>query len=315
MKSIGRSTLRISFVLGVVAVGIYSLLASGGGGTNPPRTWFTGLHHSTVWGAFAVPNTTAPAPVNNCQSNTPPRIEPQDWWNAQLPTITDHTDAVGTTIWSSTDLTCPRALQTLYRSVLVADLSNFYTQLPAGTTQVGNRISKATLEFNVIPMTPTNPLNFPCDPAMGSAGMVNVLQRNAVVTQGSTNVPVGTGLQAGLIQASPSPGPFDGPHVIASFPVVGDMAANLGLVTGPGTFANGSLVIVQTGAPFVPTGANIYDVKIDVLKWVRGAANLNMPSIGFSVAGINEATITVSSVVQFACRTWVEPIQLNVEFQ
>ena len=198
-------------------------------------------------------------------------------------------------------------METLYRSVLVADLSSFYTRFPTGTTQVGNRLTKATLDFNVVAMTPANPLNFPCDPFIGGAGLVNILQRNPFVTQGATQIPIDTGIHAGLIQASPT-GPFNGPGIISAFPVVGDMAANLGAVTAVGTFANGSLVIMDTGP-------GIHNVKIDVLKWVRGAANLNMQTIGFSVAGINEATITVTTPVQFDCRSWVQPIQLNVEFQ
>lgn len=300
-----RSTLRLALVVSVLAAGLYSLLASNGGVT--PQTWWTGLSHSTVWGAFAVPNTSAPPPATTCTSNTPPRIEPADWWASQPTGITSASDAVGTTLWSSTDLSCPRAMETLYRSVLVADLSSFYGRFPTGTAQVGNRISKATLDFNVVAMTPTNPLNFPCDPFMGGAGMVNVLQRNPFVTQSTIQVPIDTGIRSGLIQASPATGPFNGPGIIASFPAVGDMAANLGSVTAPGTFANGSLVVADTGP-------GIHNVKIDVLKWVRGAANLNMQAIAFSVAGINEATITVTTPVQFDCRSWVHPIQLNVEF-
>jgi hypothetical protein len=198
-------------------------------------------------------------------------------------------------------------METLYRSVMVADLSNFYTKFPSGTTQVGNHISRATLTFNVVPMTPANPLNFPCDPYIGSAGIVNVLQRDPFVTQSTTQVPIDTSLHSGLIQASPTAG-FNGPSIIASFPAVGDPAANLGAVTAAGTFANGSLVIVDTGP-------RIHNVKVDVTKWVRGATNLNMQQIGFSVAGINEATITVTTPVQFDCRSWVHPLQLDADFQ
>lgn len=306
-----RSLLRPSLVAGVVAVGLYSLLASNG--TNPPvtpQTWWTGFSHSTVWGAFAVPNTSAPAPSTACTSNTPPRVEPADWWAAQAANITDHADVVGTTLWSSTDLSCPRAMQTVYRSVLVADLSNFYTRFPSGTTQVGNRISNATLQFNAIGsgfgVPVVNPLGFPCDPFVGGVGKVSVLQRNAVVTQGTSTIAVDPSLRAGLIQASPT-GPFTGPGVLGAFPAPGDLAADLTLIGGAGTFANGSLVIADTGP-------GIHNVKIDVTKWVRGAANLNMPFIGFTIASINEPTITVTTPVQFDCRNWIEPIDLNVTF-
>ena len=269
-----------------------------------PQTWFTGLSHSTVWGSFAVLNTGATQPTSTCQANTPPKVDPPLWWSTQPPAITNISDAIGTTIWSSTDLSCPRAMQTLYRSEMIADLTNLYSKLQ-GTTQPGGLISKAVLEFNVVNMTPTNPLNFPCDPYIGAAGMVNVLRRNPVVTQGASQLPIGTSLHAGLIQATSS-GLLDGPNTIAAFPAAGDMAANLGLVTGPGTFANGTLIITDTGP-------GIHNVKIDVSRWVIGAVNLNMQSIGFSVAGINEATINPTTAVQFDCRSWVEPIQLNVQ--
>jgi hypothetical protein len=289
------------------------LLASNG--TNPtttPQTWFTGFSHSTVWGAFAVPNTSAPPPMTGCTSNTPPRIEPADFWAAQKANITDHSDVVGTTLWSSTDLSCPRALETNYRSVLVADLSNFYTKFPTGTTGVGNRISNATLQFNVIGSSfgipVLNPLGFPCDPFIGGVGKVSVLQRNAVVTTGANTapVPVDTSLKAGLIQASPN-GPLTGPGVMGAFPAPGDLAADLTLIGAAGTFANGSLVIADTGP-------GIHNVKIDVTKWVRGAANLSMPFIGFTIASINETAIAVTTPVQFDCRNWIEPIDLNVTF-
>jgi len=306
-----RSLLRPLLVGSVVAAGLYSLLASNG--TNPtttPQTWFTGFSHSTVWGAFAVPNTSAPPPQTGCTSNTPPRVEPADFWAAQATNITDHSDVVGTTLWSSTDLSCPRALETNYRSVLVADLSNFYTKFPTGTTGVGNRISNATLQFNVIGsgfgIPVLNPLGFPCDPFIGGVGKVSVLQRNAVVTQNPTTVPVDTTLRAGLIQATPA-GPLTGPGVMGAFPAPGDVAADLTLIGAAGTFANGSLVIVDTGP-------GIHNVKIDVTKWVRGAANLSMPFIGFTIASINETTITVTTPVQFDCRNWIEPIDLNVTF-
>jgi len=311
MKS--RSLLRPLFVAGVVAAGVYSLLASNG--TNPPaapQTWFTGFSHSTVWGAFAVTNTSAPLPSTTCTSNTPPRVEPADFWAAQAANITDHSDVVGTTLWSSTDLSCPRALETNYRSVLVADLSNFYTRFPSGTTGVGNRISNATLQFNVIGsgfgVPVLNPLGFPCDPFIGGVGKVSVLQRNAVVTTGPNTapVPVDTTLRAGLIQASPN-GPVTGVGVMGAFPAPGDLAADLTLIGAAGTFANGSLVIADTGP-------GIHNVKINVTNWVRGATNLSLPLIGFTIASINETPITVTTPVQFDCRNWIEPIDLNVTF-
>src|SRR5262245_15457483 len=137
---------RMVLVAGVFAAGLGTLLAC----TTTPQQWWTGLAHGTVWGAFAVPNTSAPLPSTNCSSTTPPRVEPAAFWAAQPANITDHSDAVGTTLWSSTDLSCPRAMQTVYRSVLVADLSTFYSKFPGGTPQIGNRISKATLQFNAI---------------------------------------------------------------------------------------------------------------------------------------------------------------------
>ena len=312
MKS--RSLLRPLLVAGVVAAGVYSLLASNG--TNPtggtPQTWFTGFSHSTVWGAFAVTNTSAPPPMSGCTSNTPPRVEPADFWAAQAANITDHSDLVGTTLWSSTDLSCPRALETVYRSVLVADLSNFYTKFQSGTTGVGNRITNATLQFNVIGsghgVPVVNPGGFPCATFIGGVGKVSVLQRNAVVTTGvnSSPVPVDTTLRAGLIQASPN-GPLTGAGVLGAFPAPGDLAADLTLINAAGTFANGSLVIADTGP-------DIHNVKIDVTRWVRGAANLNMPFIGFTIAGINEVPISLTTPVQFDCRNWIEPIDLNVTF-
>jgi len=310
MKSRLHSATRLVLASGVLVAGLYSLLASNttGGSPTTPQQWWTGFSHSTVWGAFAVPNTSAPPPAQNCSSNTPPRVDPPAFWAAQAPNITDHSDAVGTTLWSSTDLTCPRAMEQVYRSVLVADLSDFYTKFPSGTSQVGNRISKATLQFNTIVMTSnSNPLGFPCDPFIGAVGKVNVLQRNDVIQTGANSTPVDTTLRAGLVQASPSAGPFDGPTTLTAFPTRGDEAADLTLIGAAGNFANGSLVIADTGP-------GIHNVKIDVTKWVRGATNLNLPLLGFSIAGINEATITVTTPVQFACRNWIEPIELRVEF-
>ena len=309
MKIGWRSTLRTSTVVGVLAAGFYSLVASGGGGVGTPtqsQMWWTGFNHSTVWGGFAVTNTSAPAPATGCTSNTPPRPDPPIWWAAQNPNVTGGSDAVGTTLWSSTDLTCPRAMEFVWRSVLVADLSGFYAKFPGGTAQMGNRISKATLDFNVIPMTAVNPLGFPCDPFMGSAGLVNVLPRNAVITQGPTmTMAVDTQLR-GLNQASPA-GAVTGPNTIAAFPAVGDVVANLGQISGQGTFANGSVVVMDTGP-------NVHNVKIDVKNWVRGAANLSLSTIAFSVAGINERAIPVTTPVQFDCRSWLQPIQLSVDF-
>jgi hypothetical protein len=306
MNSGTRGSLRIVLVGVVLATGLYSLLGSGSTNTTP-QTWWTGFSHSTVWAGFAVTNNSAPLPTTVCTSNTPPRIDPPAFWAAQAPNIIDHADAVGTTLWSSTDLTCPRAMQHVYRSALVADLSSFYGKFPSGATQVGNNISKATLQFNAIVMTSnTNPLNFPCDPFIGGVGKVNVLKRNAVVTQGPATIPVDTSLHAGLIQASPN-GPVTGQNTLTAFPTLGDQVAELTLIGGAGTFGNGAVVIVDTGP-------GIHNVKIDVTNWVRGAANLNLPMIGFSIASMNEAEITVTTPVQFACRSWIEPIDLNVQF-
>jgi hypothetical protein len=296
--------------MAVLAAGFYSLVASGGtgggGGTTQPQMWWTGFNHATVWAGFAVTNTSAPPPRTGCTSNTPPRPDPPIWWGTQNPNTTGGADAVGTTLWSSTDLTCPRAMEFVWRSVMVADLSDFYTKFPSGTADMGNRISKATLDFNVIPMMPVNPLSFPCDPFMGSAGLVNVLPRNAVIVQGSTQtLPVDTQLR-GLIQASPA-GAVTGPNTLTAFPTQGDMVANLGLIAAQGTFANGTVVVMDTGP-------GIHNVKVDVKNWVRGAANLSLGTIAFSVAGINEAPIAVNTPVQFDCRSWVQPIQLSVEF-
>lgn len=299
--------MRALLVGGVLAAGLYSLIGSGGNSPPTPQTWWTGFSHSTVWAAFAVTNNSAPLPTTNCTPMGPPRIDPPAFWAAQAANIIDHADAVGTTLWSSTDLTCPRAMQHVYRSAMVADLSAFYGKFPSGATQVGNNISKATLQFNTIVMTSnTNPLNFPCAPFLGGVGKVNVLKRNAIVTQGTTTIPVDTSLRAGLIQASPN-GPVTGANTMTAFPTVGDEVADLTLITAAGTFGNGSVVIVDTGP-------GIHNVKIDVTNWVRGATNLNLPIIGFSIASINESEITVTTPVQFACRNWIEPIDLNVVF-
>jgi hypothetical protein len=64
----------------------------------------------------------------------------------------------------------------------------------------------------------------------------------------------------------------------------------------------------------VDTGPNLHQVTVDVLKWVRGATNLNMQSIGFTVTGIAEVTVTLPSATQFDCRAWIEPTSLNVTF-
>src|SRR5688572_16477742 len=96
MKIEWRSTLRSSAVVCVLAAGFYSLVASGGGGgggsTTQPQTWWTGFNHATLWGAFAVSNTSAPAPATACTSNTPPRPDPPIWWAAQNPNITGGSD-------------------------------------------------------------------------------------------------------------------------------------------------------------------------------------------------------------------------------
>jgi hypothetical protein len=295
---------RGGLVAGVVVAGIYSLLASNN--TPTPQSWFTGLAHETVWGSWPVTITSATPPQTVCESNTPPRVDPPTFWAAQPTAATNISDLVGTTLWSSTD-TCPRAMQFSSRSIMIADLSTFYAKFPAGTQGIGNRISKATLDFTVASTLPTtNPAGFPCSTYIGGVGKIFILEPNPVITQGANQVAVDTTIHAGLVLAT-SAGQATGPDTIAAFPAVGDLAGDLTLIGAAGSYSNGAVVVVDTGP-------NLHDVKVDVMKWVRGATNLSMPTIGFTVASINETTINPASPVQFACQVFVEPTSLTVQF-
>jgi hypothetical protein len=312
MRSGGFALRRRTFLALLSIPGLSTLLGCPAGSVSSQQ-WFTGFSHSTVWGAFATTTNYGSPPNTVCFTDTPHRVEPGEFWNAQSTAITNHSDEVGTTFWSSTDLSCPRAMQYVYRSILVADLSGFYPKFPNGTAQVGNRISKATLQFNVIPMT-TNTIttDFPCDPFIGGAGKVNVVQRNAVVYAAGTVTAVNTSWHVGLIQAAPTGGPNSqpptGPNTLAAMPQLGDEVADLTRVQAAGTFNNGSLVVTSTGP-------GIHAVSIDVTKWVRGATNLNLPFIGFSIGSLFEAPfLTISQPIQRDCRDWIEPTQLLIDF-
>jgi hypothetical protein len=306
---------RRTFLALLSVVGLCTLLGCppGGGTGGNPQQWFTGFSHSTVWGAFATTTNYGSVPSTSCFTDTPHRVEPAEFWNGQPVAITNHSDAVGTVFWSSTIQTCPRAMQYVYRSILIADLSTFYPKFPAGTAQVGNRISKATLQFNVIPMT-TNTIttDFPCDPFIGAAAKVNVVQRNAVVYTAGQLTAVNTSWHAGLIQASPTGGPNSqpptGPNTLAAMPLLGDEVADLSQVHAAGTFNNGALAVTTNGP-------NIQAVTIDVTKWVRGATNLTLPFIAFSIGGMFENSfLTISQPIQRECRDWIEPTQLHIDF-
>ena len=295
---------RGALVVSVVVAGIYSLLAS----NNPtPQSWFTGLSHETVWGAWAVTITGTTPPQNNCQSNTPPEVDPPTFWATQPTAATNISDLVGTTLWSSTDASCPRAMQFSSRSLMIADLSSFYAKFPTGTQGIGNRVSSATLDFRIAnTLPPTNPAMFPCSSYIAGVGKIFVLKANPVIMQGANQIPVDTTIHAGLVQAQPA-GQLTGPDVIAAFPAAGDEAGDLTLIGGAGSYSNAAVVVSDTGP-------NLHEVKVDVMKWVRGAANLNMPTIGFTVASINETPINPATPVQFACQAFLEPVTLTVQF-
>jgi hypothetical protein len=303
-------------------VGLMALSLAGcpGSCTNPPTpgSWFTGLAHATVFGAWGINDPIGTNPMNGCHIDTPHEVLPAEFWAAAGTAKTNVADLVGPTIWAATDASCPRATQSAFRSVMVADLSSFYSKFPAGTAGVGNRVSSATLVFNVIPITPINPSNFLCDPYMANVGFVSILQPTAVIQQGSngTPIPVDTHLNstAGPLQATPATGQLDGPSIMGAFPVGGDQAANLGTVSAAGSFANNGANNPSATLVVADTGPNVHQVTVDVLKWVRGATNLNMQTLGFTVTGIAETTVALQSATQFDCRAWIEPTSLTVAF-
>jgi hypothetical protein len=306
MRAARRENMREKPIVALAALLVLALAACNGGqgGGITLSQWWNGVSHGTVWGDWALQNSSEGPPTSACNGALqPPRVEPAAWWASVNPNITGGSDSVAYTVWSNTRPGCSRALQTVYRSEMVVDLSSFYAHAAESTTPLGARINQAFLTFNVIPVAPpSNPLGWACDPYLGAVGVVSVLKRNAVITQGPSQLPLGSG----LIQASPS-GPFDAATVMTAFPAAGDTAADLSVITGPGSYDSGKLVITDTGP-------GIHAVKIDVSKWVIGAVNLNMQSIGFTVAGLREGEILLSQDVQFECRTWVQPTQLNVLF-
>jgi hypothetical protein len=296
-----RLCLAASAALALVLLAACNNNSGGGGGSLTLSDFTTGTTHSSIWGQFAVPFTGG-SPT--CNINTPTAFDPTGWWGLN-PAITPSSDTVGVTVFG--DAACSRAQQTLYRSAMTVDLSPFYSRLavPAGsTTPQGGRINKATLQFNVVAVAaPSNPAGFACSPYIGGVGKVSVLVRNAFVDQAGTQIPIG----ARLIQASPANGPYDAPHVIGAFPAAGDLIVDLSLVGGPGSYGNGAATISDTGP-------GIHAVTADVTRWVVGAVNLNMSTIGFTVAGIGESAISAPGALSFACRSWVQPTGFTIKF-
>lgn len=281
----------LGLVLGSVACG-----GSGGTPNNPPLKpleWWTGLRHGTYWGIWGAQISSEGPPTNACDGpQTPTPQDTPTWWSSVNPNITGGSDAVGYTFWSDTRPGCSRALQRIFRSVMVADLSSLYAKdLP--DSKVRDRIASATLEFYVIPQPATNPENWPCFPYMGAAGGVSMLRPGATVAAGLNRVG-GTGA---------GPGGHD--ETIQGFPASGTPLVDLSPMVGPGT---------RGRATATDPGPGVHLVTVDVKDLVMGALFNNRQEIGFTVASIGERDITPPTDVQFDCRGWLQPLQLSVKY-
>lgn len=283
---------RYLLLLPVLALGLLSIVGSGGGpGVQPtPIDWWTGAVHGTLYGRFALQNSTEGPPTAACNGSlVPPREEPADWWAGLGSNITGGADAVGYTVWSNERPGCSRAMQTIYRSVMMFDISGLYQAAPTNT-QLAGLLASAEIEFNVVEQPSINPLGWSCYPYTGGVGQLSTLRPGATVTPGLTNV----GGQPGSIG-------HDG--VIAAFPQPGTPLGDLWNITGPGT--RGRVTATDTGP-------GIHAFRVDVKDVLQGAINNNRQQLGFMVQSVGETEIPLTSDVQFACRTFVQPHRLHV---
>jgi hypothetical protein len=254
----------------------------------PPKAidWWTGAVHGSLYARWALQNSTEGPPTAACDAPaTPVNEEPADWWNGVDPNIRGGSDVVGYAVWSNEAPGCSRAMQTAYRSVMMFDLTTLY-QAAANNTDLAGLIASAELEFNVIEQPATNPLNWPCAPYMGAVGQLSTLRPGATVTAGLTRV----GNLPGMVGA-------------AAFPQPGTPLSDLWNITGPGT--RGRVTTTDTG-PIT------HFFRVDVKDVLLGAINNNRQELGFTIQSVGETPISLTSDVQFVCRTWVQPLRLHV---
>lgn len=278
---------RVSVLVGGVCLAI-----SGCGGGSPPTPveWWTGAVHGTLYGRFALQNATEGPPTAACDGpRTPPLDEPADWWAALGTNITGGSDAVGYTVWSNEKPGCSRAMQTVYRSVMMTDISSLYS-VAATSTDLAGLINTAHFEFNVIEQPATNPLGWTCNSYTGGIGQLSTLRPGATVAAGLTNV--------GQV-----PGNNVRDNVINAFPQPGTPLSDLNNITGPGT--RGRVTATDTGP-------SVHSFSVDVKDVLLGAINNNRQSLGFTIQSVGEMEIPLTSDVQFDCRTFVQPVRLRV---
>jgi hypothetical protein len=255
-----------------------------------PIEWWTGAVHGTLYGAFGVTNSSEGPPTSACNGTpTPAQEDPAAWWASLGTNITGGADAVGTTMWSNELAGCSRALQRIFHSVFVYDLTNLYTKASSPSALAG-LIASADIMFNVALSEPAiNPLGWPCNGYIGGLGQISTLRPGFTVTAGLTNV----GNLAGAVDPT-NP----------TFPQTGTGLVDLNNISGPGT--RGRSVTSDSGP-------NMRIVTVDVKDVLLGAINTNQQSLAFTIASVNDIAITPSSDVQFRCRTFVQPQRLSVK--
>lgn len=280
-----------SRVIGIAGCLCLALSACNGSPPPTPIEWWTGAVHGTLFGRFAIQNSTEGPPTSACDPTpTPVNEAPEDWWASLGQNITSGSDVVGYTVWSNESPGCSRAMQTVYRSVMEVDISGLYAAAPT-TTELSNNIATAELVFNVIEQPAINPANWPCNSYTGSLEQLSTLRPGATVTSGLTRI--------GGLAGSTAPA-----DVIAAFPQPALALADLSRSTGPGTVGR---VTASTSGP------GIHVFRVDIKDVLRDAISVNRQSLGFMIQSYGETAIGLTSDVQFACRTFVQPLQLSVK--
>jgi hypothetical protein len=288
-----------SRVAGIAGCLCLALSACNGSPPPTPIEWWNGVNHATLFGRFAIQNSTEGPPTAACDGQpTPVNESPEDWWVSLGPNVTGGVlftdpqaiDVVGYTVWSNEAPGCSRAMQTVYRSVMEVDISGLYAAAPT-PADLSNNIATAELMFNVIERPAINPANWPCNSYTGSLETLSTLRPGATVTQGFTRV--------GGLAGTTAPA-----DLIAAFPQRALVLADLSRSTGPGTVGR---VTASTTGP----GSHVF--RVDIKDVLRDAISVNRQSLGFMIESFGETAIGLTSDVQFACRTFIQPVQLNVK--
>ncbi len=272
-------------------IGLFLLLSACGGSAPPtPIDWWTGAGHGSLYGRFALQNSTEGAPTAACNGTaTPVNEDPTAWWAGLGANITGGSDVVGYAVWSNEKPGCSRAMGTIYRSVMMFDLATLLQAAPT-PAQLAGLILTAELEFSVIEQPSINPLNWTCNSYTGGVGNLSTLRPGATVTAGLN-----------LVGGLPGSGGHAG--VMAAFPQPGTPLGDLFNITGPG---------VRGRVTTSDTGPGIHAFRVDVKDVLLGAINNSLAQLGFMVQSVGETEIPLTTDVQFVCRTFVQPHRLHV---